>query len=78
MMRYSTFFQRTVLFVFMLLYAIPSGAQEYLYEIGGMVGSAFYMGDANKNTAFKNMNPAVSVVFRYNANFRVAIKGDPA
>lgn len=36
------------------------------------------MGDANKNTAFKNMNPAVSVIFRYNANFRVAFKGNLA
>ncbi len=53
-------------------------AQEYLYEIGGMLGGAFYMGDANKNTAFKNMNPAAGVIFRYNANFRVAFKANLA
>ena len=25
-------------------------AQEYKFEIGGMAGGAFYMGDTNKNT----------------------------
>jgi hypothetical protein len=43
-----------------------------------MLGGAFYMGDANKNAAFKNMNPAASVLFRYNANFRVAFKANLA
>jgi hypothetical protein len=55
-----------------------AGAQEYLYEIGGMLGGAFYMGDANKNEAFRDMNPAVSAMFRYNANFRVAFKANLA
>jgi hypothetical protein len=43
-----------------------------------MLGGAFYMGDANKNTAFKNMNPATGVIFRYNANFRIAFKANLA
>jgi hypothetical protein len=48
--------------------------QEYLYEIGGAAGSAFYMGDVNKTTLFKNLNPSAGIVFRYNANFRIAFK----
>jgi len=53
-------------------------AQEYLYEIGGMAGGAFYMGDANRNAAFRNMNPAAGALFRYNANFRIAFAADIA
>jgi hypothetical protein len=51
---------------------------DYKFELGGMIGGSFYMGDANKNTLFKQMNPGAGVVFRYNANFRIAIKADLA
>jgi hypothetical protein len=51
---------------------------EYKFEIGGMAGGAFYMGDVNKTTMFRNMNPGAGVVFRYVANFRIAIKADLA
>jgi len=57
-----------------VLTSLTVNAQEYLYEIGGMLGGAFYMGDANMNSAFKNTNPTASAIFRYNANFRVAYK----
>jgi hypothetical protein len=72
------FLRRTGIVIFLCISFCRSGAQEYLYEIGVMAGGAFYMGDANKNAAFKNMNPAASVLFRYNANFRTAIKADLA
>jgi hypothetical protein len=58
--------------------ALGLKAQEYLYEIGGMAGGSFYMGDANNNAAFRNMNPVVSALFRYNVNFRVALKANLA
>ena len=51
---------------------------EYKYEIGGMAGGSLYMGDANKTTLFKNLNTGAGVVFRYNANFRIAFKADLA
>lgn len=51
-------------------------AQEYKFEIGGMAGGAFYMGDVNKNSPFKGMNPAAGAVFRYNVNFRWALKAN--
>jgi len=53
-------------------------APEYKFEIGGMTGGSFYMGDANKTTLFKQMNPGLGVVFRYNTNFRIAFKADLA
>ncbi|NDW08782.1 DUF6089 family protein [Dysgonomonas sp. 520] len=51
-------------------------AQEYKYEIGGMAGTSFYMGDANKTKLFQNPGFAAGAVFRYNKNFRWAFKGD--
>lgn len=53
-------------------------AQEYLYEIGGFAGTAAYMGDANQTNPLKNPGSAAGVVFRYNTNFRWAIKGNLA
>ncbi len=72
-----TFFRRRLMCF--LLSCIPfvfAYAQEYKYEIGGMGGGAFYMGDVNKNTPLKGLNPALGITFRYNANFRVAFKGN--
>ena len=51
-------------------------AQEYKFEVGGMAGGAFYMGDTNKNSPFKGLNPAAGAVFRYNINFRWALKAN--
>ena len=51
-------------------------AQEYKYEIGGMVGTSYYMGDLNKNSFFKGLNPSAGVVFRYTPNFCWAVKTD--
>jgi hypothetical protein len=72
----STFFQR-ILIIILLTGIFPAiQAQEYKYEIGGMAGMSAYMGDVNKTSAFKGINPAFGGVFRYNANFRWAIKAD--
>ncbi|MDR1980408.1 MAG: porin family protein [Tannerellaceae bacterium] len=70
-------FSRRVVFMLLLtgLFTVLR-AQEYKYEIGGMAGGAFYMGDVNKGALFKDMNPAFGGVFRYNANFRWAVKAD--
>ncbi|MDR1747055.1 MAG: porin family protein [Tannerella sp.] len=74
----ATFFRRCRV-VLVLIACIPAlYAQEYLYEIGGMAGVANYMGDANKTAILKGLNPGLGVVFRYNANFRVAFKGELA
>ncbi|RHJ93403.1 DUF6089 family protein [Parabacteroides bouchesdurhonensis] len=72
----STFFQRICLIILLIGQVPALYAQEYKYEIGGMAGGAYYMGDANKNAFFKGLNPALGAVFRYNANFRWAVKAD--
>ena len=51
-----------------------AAAQEYKYEIGGMAGMAMYLGDANQAALFRDWNPAGGLVFRYNLNFRWALK----
>ena len=51
-------------------------AQEYKYEIGGMLGLSMYMGDANQTNLLRGFNPAGGVVFRRNFNFRWALKTD--
>ena len=70
----STFFQRILILVLLAGCMTGLHAQEYKYEIGGMAGGAFYMGDVNKNAFFKGLNPAFGAVFRYNPNFRWAVK----
>ena len=41
-----------------------------------MVGGSYYMGDLNKNTFFKGMNPSIGAIFRYNPSMRWAVKTD--
>jgi hypothetical protein len=73
----SVSFQRTIALISLFIGSFPVlGAQEYKFEIGGMTGGTFYMGDLNKNTLFKEMHPAFGGVFRYNANFRWAFKAN--
>lgn len=64
---------------FLLIYSFFSfeaKAQDYKYEIGGMAGTSFYMGDANKNTLYKDIEPSIGVVFRYNHDFRWSVKSN--
>jgi hypothetical protein len=66
-----------LLFVFVDLLSISSSyAQEYEYEIGGAVGTSFYMGDANKSGLFRNQHIAGGAVYRYNHDFRWAYKAN--
>lgn len=65
-----------LLFALILLLPTKSVAQEYEYEIGGTLGTSFYMGDANKSKLFQSPHLATGVMFRYNRNFRWAYKGN--
>lgn len=53
-------------------------AQDYKYEIGGMAGTSFYMGDANKGQLYKNASIAGGAVFRYNHDFRWSVRSNLA
>ena len=71
----AAFFRHLAAGLVFAVVSVSTFAQEYKYEIGGMGGGAFYMGDVNKSTPLKGMNPSLGLVFRYNANFRIAFKG---
>ena len=45
------------LFIALFFCGTSMNGQEYKYEIGGMVGGSYYMGDLNKNTFFKGNEP---------------------
>ena len=49
---------------------------EYRYELGGMLGSGFYLGDANYSSLYKNNHLSGGLLFRYNLNPRMALKFD--
>lgn len=67
----------TLLFIFIAVISFGKiSAQEYEYEIGGMAGTSFYMGDANKSKLFQNSHLAAGVILRYNRNFRWAYKAN--
>ena len=67
---------RTFVIMFVCFTCTTAVAQEYKYEIGGMVGLSMYMGDANQSALLQGFNPAGGVVFRRNFNFRWALKTD--
>lgn len=64
-----------ILLIIMSLYSMQIIAQDdYKYEIGGMAGINFYMGDANKTKYFNDIGPVFGGVFRYNVDLRWSIK----
>lgn len=65
-----------LLLMFVVLFSQKIASQEYEYEIGGTIGTSFYMGDANKSKLFQSSHLSTGVVFRYNRNFRWAYKGN--
>lgn len=45
------------------------------WEVGGWVGSAFYLGDLNTEFRFNRPGPALGLAGRYNFNHRLAVRG---
>ncbi|MEG1575019.1 MAG: DUF6089 family protein [Bacteroidales bacterium] len=63
------------IFIILLLFATNTlKAQTYKYELGGGVGIGFYMGDANPNKPFRKPGAAFDLAFRWNINYRWALK----
>ena len=50
--------------------------EEYTWEMGGVIGGSFYMGDANSSTPFKDTGIAGGFIARYLLNPHMAIKGN--
>lgn len=51
-------------------------AQEYKHEIGGALGTSFYLGDANKTKFYLHPGIVGGALYRYNVNFHWAIKAN--
>lgn len=68
----------TVLLVFCLLYTKTDlcAQDDYKYEIGGMAGTSFYMGDANKTKLYQDLGLAGGLIFRYNKDLRWSVKNN--
>ncbi|MBQ0056325.1 MAG: outer membrane beta-barrel protein [Bacteroidales bacterium] len=67
-----------VLFL-LLLFLVPclkAQDKEYLYEIGGGVGTSWAYGDINRSSAVYNPGLAFDLIWRYNLNLRWALALD--
>ena len=51
-----------------------SAQDDYKYEIGGMIGTSFYMGDANKTKLYQDAGLSGGIIFRYKKDLHWAIK----
>ncbi len=49
---------------------------DYKYEVGGMIGTSFYMGDANKTKLYQNPGLSVGAILRYNVDLRWSVKSN--
>nr|WP_246347981.1 DUF6089 family protein [Dysgonomonas hofstadii] len=66
-----------LLIVFLFFFLTKSVAQDdYKFEIGGMAGTSFYMGDANKTKLYKDPGLSAGVIFRYNPDLRWSVKSN--
>lgn len=64
-----------ILLIILTLSSNKLNAQDdYKFEIGGMAGLNFYMGDANKMKLFNDIGPVFGGVFRYNIDLQWSIK----
>lgn len=62
------------LIILFLITTTLMSAQSYKYEIGAGAGLGFYMGDTNPNKPFRKPGAAFDMAFRWNINYRWALK----
>jgi hypothetical protein len=65
-----------LLFITATLFVNNAKAQEFKHEVGGALGTSFYLGDANKTKFYQHPGIAAGVLYRYNINFHWAIKAN--
>lgn len=66
-----------ILFTFLLFTSTILFSQKG-YELGGMAGASFYVGDLNPNYSLKTPAPSLMVIGRYNFNTRTSLRFDIA
>jgi len=74
------FINKTLIIFALLAFSAPlfieAQENEYRMEAGGMLGSSFYMGDANTSVPFKNLHFAGGAMARYIINPHMALKAN--
>lgn len=60
--------------LFVVTTTMAQTEMEYKMEIGGMVGTSFYLGDTNYSGFYKNTRIGGGAIARYNLNQRMALK----
>jgi len=74
--------KRKIIFTFLFIvysffsYIELKAQDDYRYEIGGMAGTSFYMGDANKSKLYQNPGLSIGAIFRYNIDLRWSVKSN--
>lgn len=64
---------KRLIFVISLLAAVFSGFSQQ-HELGVFVGGSYYIGDLNPSGHFLQSQPAAGLLYRYNINYRTAIR----
>jgi hypothetical protein len=67
------YFLRSILLIFVIS-TTTLRAQQSGWEVGGLVGTTYYLGDLNTNFDFTHPGPSVSAFGRYNFNPRLSLK----
>jgi len=65
---------RAALFVILMSMATGSSFSQDRMELGGFLGTSYYLGDLNPGTQFKNIHPAFGGIGRYVFTDRVALR----
>lgn len=60
-------FRKGLLFFVIVLFSFDANAQKS-NDIGLFLGGAYYMGEINRNVPFKEMSPALGLIYRRNYN----------
>ena len=63
-----------IIVLFMMSAVLPVKAQDYKYEIGGMLGMTGYLGDVNNSNMYTHPGIVGGGMFRFNHNSRWAFK----
>lgn len=61
-----------LIILFLLLATTPGKAQQH--ELGIFAGGSYYIGDINPYMHFAQTQPAIGLLYRYNINYRWAIR----
>ena len=65
---------KKILALAITLLSLNTIAQQKLNEIGVFVGAGYYLGEINQSKLFKNPQPAISLLYKFDFNSRYALR----